>query len=155
LRKEFGDYFKDSPDFKWYPVSHVGLRLTVPIFDGFQKRSKYRQAKTDYDRANLTLDNTKERFSANYKTAMNNYFNNMATVQRQQNNITLAEKIYRETSLKYREGMATMSDLLQDEMGLNNAQANYLNALYKFKEAELEIMSLNGEIRNLSTNYTN
>jgi outer membrane protein TolC len=43
--------------------------------------------------------------------------------------------------------MATMSDLLQDEMGLNNAQAGYLDALYKFKEAELEIMSLNGEIR--------
>ena len=45
--------------------------------------------------------------------------------------------------------MATMSDLLQDEMGLNNAQANYLNALYKLKEAELEIMSLNGEIKSL------
>jgi outer membrane protein TolC len=45
--------------------------------------------------------------------------------------------------------MVGMSDILQDEMGLSNAQMNYLNALYKFKEAELEIMSLTGKIREL------
>ena len=149
LRKNFGDYFNDSPANKWYTSSYVGIKLTVPVFDGFRKRSQYRQAKTDYEKASLTLDNTKERFSANYKTAMNNYFNNLMTVERQQSNINLAERVYRETSLKYREGIATMSDLLQDEMGLNNAQSNYLNSLYKLKEAELEIMSLNGEIKSL------
>jgi len=42
-----------------------------------------------------------------------------------------------------------MTDLLQDEMGLNNAQASYLSALYNFKEAELKIMSLNGDIKKL------
>jgi outer membrane protein TolC len=152
LRQNFGDYFNDSPANKWYASSYIGLRLTVPVFDGFRKRAQYRQAKTDYAKASLTLDNTKERFSANYKTAMNNYFNNRTTVERQQSNINLAERVYRETSLKYREGVASMSDLLQDDMGLNNAQANYLNSLYKLKEAELEIMSLKGEIKNLSTN---
>ena len=149
MRQELGDYFNSSPSNTWYNSSYIGLKLTVSIFDGFQKRSKYRQARTDYMKASLTLDNTKERFSADYKTAMNNYFNNRMTVERQQGNIDLAGKVYRETALKYREGMATMSDLLQDEMGLNNAQANYLNALYSFKEAELEIMSLNGKIKEL------
>jgi outer membrane protein TolC len=149
LRQNFGDYFNDSPAKKWFASSYIGLRLSVPVFDGFRKRSQYRQADVETRRATSLLDNTKERFSANYKTAMNNYFNNRMTVERQQSNINLAERVYRETSLKYREGMATMSDLLQDEMGLNNAQANYLNALYKFKEAELEIMSLNGEIKSL------
>ena len=149
LRQNFDDYFNDSPANKWYASSYVGLKVTVPVFDGFRKRSQYRQAKTDYEKASLTLDNTKERFSANYKTAMNNYFNNRTTVERQQSNIALAERVYRETSLRYREGIATMSDLLQDEMGLNNAQANYLNSLYKLKEAELEIMSLNGNLNQL------
>lgn len=149
MRQEFGDYFNSSPANKWYGSSYFGLKLSVPIFDGFQKRSKSRQARTDYVKATLTLDNTKERFSADFKTAINNYFNNRVTVERQQNNIDLAEKVYLETALKYREGLSTMSDLLQDEMGLSNAQAGYLNALYKLKEAELEIMSLNGEIKGL------
>jgi outer membrane protein TolC len=57
--------------------------------------------------------------------------------------------VYNETALKYREGLATMSNLLQDEMSLNAAQANYLTALYNYKEAELKIMSLNGQISEL------
>jgi outer membrane protein TolC len=68
-------------------------------------------------------------------------------VTRQEKNIRLAEKVFAETTLKYKEGTVGMSDILQDEMGLSNAQMNYLNALYKFKEAELEIMALTGELR--------
>jgi outer membrane protein TolC len=147
MRNDFKDYFNDNPMNKWYASSYIGLKVNIPVFDGFQKRSKSRQAKADHVKAGLMLDNTKERFTANYKTALNNYFNNKTTVERQENNIALALQVYRETALKYREGMATMSDLLQDEMGLNNAQAGYLNALYKYKEAELEIMSLNGGIK--------
>jgi outer membrane protein TolC len=149
MRNDFRDYFNSSQMNKWYSSSFIGINVSIPVFDGFQKRSKFRQAKTDYIKAGLILDNTKERFSTSYKTALNNYLNNKTTVERQEKNIELAQKVYRETVLKYREGMATMSDLLQDEMGLNNAQAGYLNALYKFKEAEIEIMSLNGEIKNL------
>jgi outer membrane protein TolC len=70
-------------------------------------------------------------------------------MERQRQNIALAQKMYDETSLKYREGLSTMSDLLQDEMNLSSAQAAYLNALYNFKDAEVQIMSFNGEIRNL------
>jgi len=147
MRNEFKDYFNNSAANKWYNSSYVGLKLTIPVFDGFQKRSKYNQAKADYIKSSLNLDNTKKHFSADYKNAMNNYYNSKTTVERQQNNIDLAQQVYKETSLKYKEGIATMNDLLQDEVALNNAQSGYLDALYKFKEAELEIMSLNGEIR--------
>ncbi|NDV84004.1 TolC family protein [Bacteroides sp. 51] len=149
LRNDFSDYFNSSSNNKWYASSYFGVRLSIPIFDGLQKRSKSRQAKTDFLKADLSLENKKERFSVDYKNALNNYINNKMTVERQENNIALAQNVYQETALKYREGMATMSDLLQDEMSLSNAQAGYLNALYKFKEAEIEIMSLNGKITEL------
>ncbi len=149
MRDQFKDYFRSGPMNKWFDSSYIGIQLNIPIFDGFQRRSKARRAKNDYLTASLTLDNTKERFSADYKNALNNYLNNKLTVERQQNNIELAQKVYQETALKYREGLSTMSDLLQDEMGLNNAQSGYLNALYKLKEAELDILSLNGEIKEI------
>jgi outer membrane protein TolC len=50
-------------------------------------------------------------------------------VGRQKQNIELAEKVYDEAALKYREDLASMSNLLQGEMSLNAAQANYLTAL--------------------------
>jgi outer membrane protein TolC len=152
LRSEFGNYFNNSDENQWFGSSYIGLNLSIPIFDGLDKRSKSRQAKLDYQKTSATLDNTKEQFSVKYKIAMNNYKNNQDNVTRQKKNIDLAESVYNETALKYKEGLATLSDLLSDEMGLNNAQSGYLNALYNFKEAELNIMSLNGEIKSLMKN---
>ncbi len=148
-RSEFENYFNNSSENKWFASSYIGLNLSIPIFDGFNKRSKSRQAKVDYRKTSLTLDNTKEKFSVDYKTAVNDYFNYKENVKRQGENINLAQNVYRETTLKYREGMSSMSDILQDETGLSNAQINYLNALYNFKTAELQIMMLTGDIKNL------
>ena len=97
------------------------------------------------------LNDANERFGTDYKNAANNWFNNKNSVERQLQNIALAQKVYDETALKYREGLATMSDLLQDEMSLNSAQSAYLNALYNFKQAEVEILSLTGGIKDLVT----
>jgi len=149
LQEKFGTYFKSSSDNKWYPYANFTVTLAVPVFDGFEKRSKARQANLEIQKTQETLQSTKENFSMNYKNALNNYTNNKNTVRRQKLNLELAEKIYQETTLRYKEGMAAMSSLLQDEMSLSSAQGGYLTALYNFKEAELKIMSLNGEIRNL------
>jgi len=148
-REEFGNYFKNSPESDWFSSSYVGMSFSIPLFDGFEKRSKLKQARLDYRKTTMTIDNTLERFRVNYQNAMNNWHNHKNNVERQKMNIALAEKVYQETALKYREGLATMSEVLQDELGLSNAQAAYLGALYQFKEAELNIMSLSGEIRNL------
>ena len=147
MKSEFNDYF--SSNNKWYPYAYVSVGLRVSLFDGFAKRSKSHQANLEYRKTQEKMDATKESFSMNYKNALNNYVNNKSTVRRQKQNLELAEKVYKETTLKYREGMAAMSSLLQDEMSLSSAQGGYLTALYNFKEAELKIMSLNGEIKNL------
>jgi outer membrane protein TolC len=152
LRTEFKNYFNGNSENKWFASSYIGINLSIPVFDGLEKRSKSRQAKLEYQKSSMMLDNTKERLDVDCKNAMNNYNNHKMNVQRQEQNIKLAEKVYAETTLKYREGLATMSDLLQDENGLSNAQASYLNALYSFKEAELQIMSVTGRIKELIQN---
>jgi outer membrane protein len=145
LKADIKDYF--SSDSKWYPYSYVNLSLSVPLFDGGEKRAKFQQAKLESQKTQEKLESTKENLGLHYKIAMNNYLNNQTNVTRQQNNLKLAEKVYDETSLKYREGMATMSNLLQDETGLSNAQAGYLTALYNLKDAEVKILSLSGHIQ--------
>ena len=150
MRNEFKNYFNNSPENKWFGSSYIGVSLSVPIFDGGEKRSKSRQAKLEIQKTEALLSDKKEKFTADYQNAVTTYFNSKTNVERQKQNIELAEKVYNETALKYREGLATMSNLLQDEMSLNAAQANYLTALYNYKEAELKIMSLNGEIKSIT-----
>lgn len=152
LRDEFKNYFKDSDENKWYGSSFFGVTLSVPVFDGWEKRSKSRQAKIDFRKTEALIEDTHDKFVVDYRNALNNYHNNKTNVERQKQNIELATKVYDETALKYKEGMASMSDLLQDEMSLSSAQSSYLTALYNFKETELKLMSLNGEINQLIKN---
>jgi outer membrane protein TolC len=148
ISNHFGGYFENRGA-TWSGASYIGINLNIPLFDGLQRRSKSRQARIQYEKADLTLGNTQEQFQADYKNALNAYHNNRRNVERQEKNIRLAEKVSAETSLKYKEGMSGMSDVLQDELGLSDAQMNYLQALYKLKEAELEILSLTGQIKDL------
>ena len=149
MRKEFRNYFNDSPENKWFKSSYIGFGVSIPIFDGFEKRSKSRQAKMEIHKTEALLFDKTERFTADFQNAVNNYQNNKANVERQKQNIALAERVYDETALKFHEGLASMTGLLQDEMSLSSAQANYLTALYNYREAEIKIMSLNGEISSL------
>ena len=149
MQNEFNSFFKGSPIDKWFTSASVSLSLQIPIFDGFEKRSKANQNELDILKTEALLIDKKENFNVNYRVALNNYNNNKTNLERQKQNIELATKVYDETTLKYREGMASMSNLLQDEMSLSAAQSNFLNALYNFKEAELKIMSLNGDMKKM------
>ena len=155
MRSQFRNYFNDSPENRWLDVSYIGLNLSVPIFDGGEKRAKSLQAKMDYQRTAVLLTYRNEKFMADYQNAVNDYNSHRKNLERQKQNIALAEKVYRETALKYREGLAGMSDLLQDEMSLNAAQAAYLNALFNYREAEIKIMSLTGDITTLYNQVIN
>ena len=148
-QNKFSTYFNNGSENKWYSYANFTVTLSIPVFDGFERRSKARQAEMDYRKSELTLNDTKESLSMDYRNALNTYQNNKTNVKRQKQNLSLAEKVYQETSLKYKEGVVTMSNLLQDETSLSNAQDGYLTALYNFKDSELKIMSLNGDINSL------
>lgn len=66
LRKEFKNYFSESPENKWYGTSYIG----IPVFDGFKKRSKSRQAKMEIQKTEALLFNQKEKFTADYQNAV-------------------------------------------------------------------------------------
>jgi len=152
MRQEFKNYFNNSPENLWPNSSYIAFSLSIPVFDGLEKRAKSQQVKMEYLKTEALLYDKKEKFTIDYQNALNNYQNNRTNVARQQQNIALAERVYDETALRYREGLATMSSLLQDEMSLSSAQANYLTALYNYKEAEIRIMGLNGAIKGLIEN---
>jgi outer membrane protein TolC len=152
LRSQFANYFNSSSENRWFPASYIGVNLSIPIFDGFEKRSKGRQAKLDIMKSEATLADTRQLYEANYRDALNTYNNNRTNVDRQKNNIALAEKVYDETAMKYKEGMSGLTNLLQDQMSLSSAQSSYLTALYNLKQAELKLITLSGNINQLYNN---
>lgn len=148
-------WFHSGPSNHWYPSSGLGLTLRVPIFDGLDKRARIRKARIDEENARLNYENMRKNMETQYLNATNDLMNNQRNFQKQKDNYLLAEEVYQVTTDRYREGIASMTEVLQDEMRMSEAQNNYLSAHYNYQVANLTLLKLTGQLDRLfQTNTT-
>lgn len=136
-------------DSKWLPTAALAVNLSVPIFDGFSKKYKANQVRIEreqlrFDEQNLTESLALQNENARYKLQLN-----QAAVTTQTNNIKLAEEVYKSTQVQFEGGITPLSELLNAENSLKEAQTNYLKNLVQVKVAELDILKSSGNIREI------
>lgn len=142
-------WFQDNPSSKWYTSYGVGVSLRVPIFDGLEKRNKIRKAEMDIENARLNLENTRKNLQTKYLNATNDLMNSERNFFKQKDNYLLAEDVYAVTIDRYKEGIASMTEVLQDEMRMSEAQNNYITAHYNYQLNNLVLLKLTGNIESL------
>lgn len=142
-------WFQDNPSSKWYTSYGVGVSLRVPIFDGLEKRNKVRKAEMDIENARLNLENTRKNLQIKYLNATNDLMNSERNFFKQKDNYLLAEDVYAVTIDRYKEGIASMTEVLQDEMRMSEAQNNYITAHYNYQLNNLVLLKLTGNIESL------
>lgn len=147
---KFENYFHTHPTNKWYNHTYWGLQLNVPIFDGLAKRNKSSKVAAQYTQLQTTVADTEKKLQTQYQNSLNDWHNNIRNTERQRENYRLAESVYLVTSDQYKEGVASMSDLLQDEMRMTEAQNGYISALYKYMVSELSLLKLTGQLNRLT-----
>ena len=81
--------------------------------------------------------------------ATNELMNCRRNFIKQKDNYLLAEDVYRVTSDRYREGIASMTEVLQDEMSMSSAQNQYVNAHYVYRITNLTLLKLTGQLESL------
>ena len=146
---KFKNWFHSGESNHWYDSNGLGISLRVPVFDGFEKRSKIRKAKIDADNARIAYENTLKNLQTQYSNAVNDQLNNERNYRKQRDNYRLAEDIYKVTMDRYREGVTSMVEVLQDEMSMSEAQNNYLTAHYNYEVSNLSVLKLTGNLNSL------
>ena len=149
---KFKNWFHSGESNHWYDSNGLGITLRVPVFDGFEKRSKIRKAKIDADNARIAYENTLKNFQTQYSNAVNDLMNNERNYRKQRDNYRLAEDIYKVTMDRYREGVTSMVEVLQDEMSMSEAQNNFLTAHYNDEVSNLAVLKLTGTLGTLMGN---
>ena len=142
-------WFRNNPSNHWYNSSGIGISLHVPIFDGLDKRSKERKAMLDIDNAKLRYENALKGMQTQYANATNELHNSQRNYAKQKDNYQLAKDVYDVTSDRYREGISSMTEVLQDEMRMSEAQNNYITAHYNYRIVNLTLLKLTGRIESL------
>lgn len=137
--------FFDSKD-KFFKVGFIGLSLNIPIFDGFEKRYKIKQYKSEIAQLQNTKEYTFNSLQKDFSNAVAEYNNSLKTIKRQVGNIKVAEENYTVCFQQYKQQTLLLSELILAENSLTDARLTYVDALLQLKNAELELKKLNGDL---------
>lgn len=133
----------------WFPNAYLSFNLNVPIFDGLSKRARAQQVKIQLNQTDLDRQYLEQSISMQNIIAQNTMQINRSAVRTQEENVKLAEEVYATTQTQYKGGIIPLSDLLNAETALREAQTNYLKALIQVKLAELDLLKTTGNLQSV------
>ncbi len=134
---------------RWVDAASIGLSLRIPIFDGNARKSRVRQAEVDIEQAKEDTKDAANALKLQFENAKLQIQNSINTINAQQENVKLAEDVYASTQNNYRNGLATLTDLLDAENSLTEAKNSYNQALLNYRLAEVQLIKSNGNIKSL------
>ncbi|MEI6683459.1 MAG: TolC family protein [Bacteroidota bacterium] len=133
----------------WFNTSLVGIRLSIPVFSGMQKHYKVAQARIELDKLKVSEADTRALIRINSEDASRKLLNSVEAEKRQRENMLLAERVYNISQEQYQKGMIPLTDLLNTETALSDAQTNHIYALVQMKLSELNYLKSNGKLLNI------
>lgn len=144
------DFLKSNRNAIGFDASAIGLTLRIPIFNGFLTRSKIKQADIEIKQFEADHLQTTNALNLAYENAKIQLRNSISTINSQKKNAELAQEIYESTQNNYNNGLASLTDLLDTENALTQAQNSYTQALLNYKIAEIQLIKAKGEIKTLA-----
>lgn len=151
----YGNYFTNAQrnefDFvksggRWFQFGAVGLRLSVPIFDGFRRKALLEQARSSVRKSEFDLELLKLSIDNDVAAARNRYRDAVLAVDAQRQNVELAERVYDQTKKKYEQGLGSNIEINTAQTELRSAQTNLYAALYDAAIARVDYLKATGKI---------
>ena len=129
----------------WFPSSTAALSLSIPVFDGFQKRYSIKQTKVTRNMLALQREDTERNlgiairnFNDQMELCIKNYQAANATVEIAQKSYDIYEKMYEV-------GKATLVELNDAQLALQQAQLTQAQAVYNFMVTKASLDELIGK----------
>jgi outer membrane protein TolC len=131
---------------KFFRVGYLGISLNVSLFNGFSHQARLRQNDLDLQQLQNTRADTWNGLAKAYEEALSQYKNSISAIERQINNIRVAEEVVSASLLGYEQQVTSLSDVILAEASLTEARLSYYNALLMLRNAELDLEKAKGEI---------
>lgn len=131
---------------KWYNYSMYGIRLTVPLFSGFQQKNKIQQQKLTLLKMENNTRMLKSSIDLEVRQASIMFENSIKSLQTQKSNLDLASNVARVTKIKYEQGVGSNLEVVDAESSLKETQVNYYNALFDALLAKVDLDKAYGRL---------
>ncbi|MBC7923071.1 MAG: TolC family protein [Ferruginibacter sp.] len=134
-------------DYKWPVSSYLGLQVNIPIFTGLRTNARIQQAQITRRQSETQLADLREIVRAEVKIGLANVEEARLRIQTQRQTTAVAELGYRITGDRWKQGIASRLDLSDAELSLSQAKSNYLQAVYDYLNASVELDKVLGRIK--------
>jgi len=129
-----------------YTTSSIGVRLSIPLFDGLQRNSRVAQSRLKVKQLEENINLTKQNINLDIANALTQYRNTLQRIQAEGQNVDLAEEVYGVTQLELREGVGTSNNVVEAETALRQAQNTYITTLLNLYTARLDLERAKGTL---------
>ncbi len=147
---EFQTAFNDNiryADAVWPASSSVGLQFTMPLFTGYRISAQVEQARIAQLQTRTRLEDLKANIRAEVEVRILNFRESQKRIEVQSQTISVAERSYNISLLRFREGIGSRLELTDAELQLNKAKTNYLQAVYDYLVANVQLEKALGRSR--------
>ncbi len=141
-----GQQFFTSKETNWLKSASIGVNISVPIFDGFQRKYRTRQAQLRVDKIDNNITNVKQVIDFQQTVSVQSLRSALDNLDVQERNQQLAERVYNTTKFKFEQGLGSSFEVLQADTDFQTAQFNYFNALYNAVIARISYQSSLGKL---------
>lgn len=149
-QEKLGHFFHtEEATQNWFGNTFLDLSIRIPIFDARNKKLKIRKMKMSLNQLEWKHKRTLNGLNKEYADVMAILSHNLKAFQTHQEACRQADDIYRQATERYAEGLASMTELLQDEMALRTSQTGCVQAMYDYRSAELRALKLSGDLDKL------
>jgi outer membrane protein TolC len=117
----------------------AGLRLSIPIFDGFATSGRVANSKADYRQQRLAERDTRDKIVLEVEEAYDQLLQAKKALDVQVKTIAQAEKGLRIANVRYESGVGTLLEVLSAQSALTQARNARTEALYFFRDARAQL----------------
>jgi outer membrane protein TolC len=128
-----------------YPTSMVGLSFSMNLFRGFQTKYKTQQSKIEVIKAEEQIGFLKDAIAMQVRTNVNELLRIQEDIEAQRRNVTVAERAYHLSTVRFQEGMGSQLEILNSDVALRQAKTNLLESEYNYVISRAKLDNLLGQ----------
>jgi outer membrane protein TolC len=129
------------------PGAFLGLRLDWNLFSGMERVNKAKLNQLNMEKIDNQYELLNQQLNYSITTNKRQITVKSESLEVSKEQLRLAENVYANANLKFKEGLISSNDLIMAETGLEQAQSNLISSYIQLRQAELEYLKSIGNIK--------
>jgi outer membrane protein len=123
----------------WLSFGAVGVSLKWSLFTGLARSNRMERNRIQIEQLEIQKTSLRNSIDMEIKQAKDNLKSATEALEVQKGNMELSKEVFEQMEIKFKNGVASSTELLEAETSTKEAQTNYYSALYDAVLSKIEL----------------